>query len=1021
MARAPLIEIREWGRPPRQMVLNRPLVIGRECDGENITDTEVSRQHLRLVPSPTALSVVDLDSRNGTTVNGVALTGRAALARGDVVRLGRSEVIVLYTPTAEEDAGQLDHDPTQMIRSAVIAPPPPPAGEVTAPSGLIALADRVLGIDPTGEKDLFPSYTELPTRVRPWVWQAVRVGSIAVYLAVIVTMFVRPAAGLFIFFGVIVPLWPILFLVAPGLWRNICPLAAANQIPRVSGFSRALNPPDWLRERGYLIAVTLFFGIAGARLAGLDKTGPAMGLVLAVIVMSAFLGGLAFKGKSGWCSSICPLLPLQRAYGQTPYVTVPNGHCATCVGCAKNCYDFRPRAAYQADMADPDPRWSAPRKLFVAALPGFVLGFFILTGQANRPLPEKYGLLILFVLVAVGLFFAIDAMTPLGPAMLAVTYAAVALNIFYTFAGPVLIRSLREVTGIWAPWLHWLVSAAVAVITLLWIARTRVSELQFALATGARSEPVLLRPPTRRAALPAQARSAVAVRFEPGGDAVTADVGMSLLDVAEKAGQPVEPGCRMGVCGADPVDVLDGMAGLSAPEKDELNTLRRLGLGTSARMACCARISSGTVTVSLTPEPAGGDGAKPTRYDRSIVSVVVLGNGIAGVTAADFIRRGHPDCEIHIVGQETHALYNRMGISRLVYGRSAMQGLYLLPERWYDEHGVNAWLNTQARRIDLRSRQVLLGTGDALPFDRLILAMGASAAVPAIEGLDRPGSFVLREAADAMRIRGYAQQHGCRRAVVAGGGLLGLEAAYSLRRLGLSVTVLERGSRLLGKQVDARCSELVGAHFARAGIEVLPRAETAEVLGGPAVTGVVLKDGGSLSCEMFLAAVGIRPNVDLARDAGIPVGRGVLVDDRMRTQAPRVFAAGDVAEHAGQVFGLWPIATEQAQTAAVNALGGDAKLTAETPATILKGVGLELFSIGQVDATPPDEAIVVDWPTIPSYRRLVLSGGRAVGATILGHHPSDLAAVRKAVADRAPVSAAARHAMRSGNWSALGG
>jgi nitrite reductase (NADH) large subunit len=1021
MARAPLIEIREWGRPPRQMVLNRPLVIGRECDGENIADTEVSRQHLRLVPSPTALSVVDLDSRNGTTVNGVALTGRAALVRGDVVRLGRSEVIVLYTPTAEEDAEQPDYDPTQMIRSAVIAPPPPPAGKVTAPSGFIAVADRVLGIDPTGEKDLFPSYTELPTRVRPWVWQAVRVGSVAVYLAVIVTMFVRPAAGLFIFFGVIVPLWPILFLVAPGLWRNVCPLAAANQTPRVLGFSRALNPPGWLRERGYLIAVTLFFGIAGARLAGLDKTGPAMGLVLAVIVLSAFLGGLAFKGKSGWCSSICPLLPLQRAYGQTPYVTVPNGHCATCVGCAKNCYDFRPRAAYQADMADPDSRWSAPRKLFVAALPGFVLGFFTMTGQGDRPLPEKYALLILFVLVAVGLFFAIDAMTPLGPAMLSVTYAAVALNIFYWFAGPVLIRSFREVTGIWAPWLQWPVTAAVAMITLLWIARTRVSELQFALATGTRSEPVLLRPPTRRAAPQAQAGSAVAVRFEPGGDAVPADIGMSLLDVAEKAGQPVEPGCRMGVCGADPVAIVDGMDGLSAPEKDELNTVRRLGLGKSTRMACCARISSGTVTVSLTPEPADGDGAKPTRYDRSIVSVVVIGNGIAGVTAADFIRRGHPDCEIHIVGQETHALYNRMGISRLVYGRSAMQGLYLLPEQWYDEHGVHAWLNTQARRIDLRSRQVLLGTGDALPYDLLILAMGASAAVPAIVGLDRPGSFVLREAGDAMRIRGYAQQHGCREAVVAGGGLLGLEAAYSLRRLGLNVTVLERGSRLLSKQVDARCSELVGAHFARAGIEVLPRAETAEVLGAPAVTEVVLKDGSRLRCDMFLAAVGIRPNIELARDAGIPVGRGVLVDDRMRTQVPRVFAAGDVAEHGGHVYGLWPIATDQAQTAAVNALGGDAKLTAETPATILKGVGLELFSIGQVDATPPDEAIVVDRPTIPSYRRLVLSGGRAVGATILGHHPSDLAAARKAVDDRVPVSAAAQDAMRSGNWSALGG
>ena len=135
MARPPLIEIREWGRQPRRVVLNRPLVIGRECDGENIADTEVSRRHLRLVPSPTALSVVDLDSRNATTVNGVALTGRAALVRGDVVRLGRSEVIVLYTPTAEEDAQQLDYDPTQVMRGAGIAPPPPPPGEVSAPSG----------------------------------------------------------------------------------------------------------------------------------------------------------------------------------------------------------------------------------------------------------------------------------------------------------------------------------------------------------------------------------------------------------------------------------------------------------------------------------------------------------------------------------------------------------------------------------------------------------------------------------------------------------------------------------------------------------------------------------------------------------------------------------------------------------------------------------------------------------------------------------------------------------------------
>ena len=159
-----------------------------------------------------------------------------------------------------------------------------------------------------------------------------------------------------------------------------------------------------------------------------------------------------------------------------------------------------------------------------------------------------------------------------------------------------------------------------------------------------------------------------------------------------------------------------------------------------------------------------------------------------------------------------------MGISRLVYGRSAMQGLYLLPEPWYDEHGITAWLNTFATEIDLAERRVRLGTGDQLFYDRLILAMGSSSTVPAIERTEMPGSFVMREAADAMAIRGYVQQNGARTAVVvAACWPLWLEAAYVLYELGLQVTVLERGGRLLAKQVDARsCSELVQAHFDRA-------------------------------------------------------------------------------------------------------------------------------------------------------------------------------------------------------------
>ncbi|GAB2446098.1 FAD-dependent oxidoreductase [Nocardia tengchongensis] len=1023
MAGRPVIEIREWGRPARRRMLDGPLVFGREGSQEVLADGGVSRQHLRLVPTPTALSVVDLGSRNGTTVNGVALTGRRELVTGDVVRLGRCEILVLHTPTVEPDG----FDGSETVLGPTGAIPRPPGGEPEPAPGWVAVADRVLGLDPSGERNLFPAFTDLTSRIPLRVWQAARVLSITAYLALIVTMFVRPAGGLFVFFKIVVPLLPGLFLIAPGLWRNTCPLAATNQLPRLLRFTRAATAPAWLQQRGYLIAVALFFGIAGSRVAGLDRSGTATGIVLSAVLLAAFTGGIAFKGKSGWCSSICPLFPLQRVYGQTPFVTIANNHCQPCVGCAKNCFDFKPRAAYQADMADPDPGWSAPRKLFAAALPGFVLGFMVLAGYPGVAVPQRYLALGAAVLVAVGGYFAVEALTGVSAAVLSAVYAAVALNGFYWFAGPVLLGAFTTVTGVGGvAWLRWPISLFVLGATVLFVARTRVSELQYALTTGARTEPVLL--PFPRARVDAEKDTAPGASVEFDGRAVAAELGVSLLDLAEKANLPLESGCRMGVCGADPVAVLEGGDKLCEPTGDERNTLRRLGFADNTRMACCARVNEGGVRVSLTPQPGHGTGDRPAHFDRSLVSLVVIGTGIAGVTAADFLRRGHPDCEIHLVGREPHDFYNRMGISRLIPGRSAMQGLYLQPEQWYEDHRITPWLNTLATQLDPRTQRVHLGTGDVLPYDRLILATGASAALPDIEGLQRPGSFVLREAGDALNIRAYAQQRTCTRAIVAGGGLLGLEAAYALHQLGLRVTVLERGARLLSKQLDARASAIVEDHFARAGIEVRHRAETAALTGDPRAAGprggdpvrtVVLKDGSLLPCDVFLTATGIRPNTDLAVRAGIRCGKGILVDDRMRTAAPNVYAAGDVAEHRDRVLGLWPIAAEQAQAAAVNALGGEQVLTAETPATILKGVGLELFSIGQVEPEQRDEVIVVDDSPRRSYRRLVLAQGRVAGAIVLGHHPSDVAAAQQAVRARKPIPPVARNALQRGDWSAL--
>ena len=1007
----PLIEIRPPGGPVRRVALTGAVEIGRDCEGEVVADDEVSRRHLRLVPSPSSLSIVDLDSTNGTLVNGIRLTGRGSLSAGDVVRIGGTEIVVISRPS------QMPQRSPRATIMAPLAPVPVPAPvAVAAPPAPPSILSRLLGEVTAPDEPVFPNYTELPSVLPRNVWHGIRVLSILTYIALCVGLFVRPAGGQFAFFKIIVPLLPILFFVAPGLWRNICPLAASNQTPRVLGFTRGLTTPAWLAKRAYIIAIVLFFGITGARLALFNTNATATGILLSITIVNAFAMGWLFKGKSGWCSSICPLLPLQRVYGQTPFVTVPNSHCAPCVGCTKNCYDFKPRVAYQADMHDPDPGWSAPRKVFVGALPGYVLGFFTLLTPHHITRLHLYGELAAYLLGSVGAFFALDAAVPLTTSVLASLFGAAALNIFYWYVSLTFVSDLHQIFGIDVPVLRWFVRAVVLALTLVWIVRTRVVEKLFDQETGVTTPVTLGRNAAKALAATGPAESEATVRFGPDAEPINAEVGASLLEIAERSGQTIEAGCRMGVCGADPIAVLEGMACLSAPEKEEGDTLRRLGFASNTRMACCARISAGSVAISLTPQPGGpsADDA-PLVYDRSIVSVVVLGNGIAGVTAADFVRRGHPDCEIHIVGRESHVLYNRMGISRLVYGRSAMQGLFLLPEQWYDDHGVVAWLNTRATSIDVVSRQVLLGTGEVLPYDRLILATGSSSVVPPITGIDRPGSFVLREAGDAIAIRAYAQEHGARTAVVTGGGLLGLEAAHSLRELGLHVTILERGARLLGRQIDSRCSELVHEHFAWLGMEVQYGAE-ADVLSSDALT---LKDGRILPCDVFLAAVGIKPNTELAADAGLEVNRGVVVDDRMETSVPGIFAAGDVAEHDGRVWGLWPVAAKQGEVAAMNALGGSEVLASEVPATILKGVGLELTSLGRFEPEPGDDVIVVEDPSLPSYRRLVLSQGRVVGAVVLGHHPQDLTAATAAVKAGARVDSAAQAAIRDGDWSVL--
>jgi nitrite reductase (NADH) large subunit len=845
--------------------------------------------------------------------------------------------------------------------------------------------------------DPFPNFTQIPDPVPHAVWRAARIASVAFLLGVCALLVADPDAGLDLWWELLVPLLPLVWFVAPGLWRNVCPLAATNQIPRVLGFTRGLTAPAWFRTYAPLAGIAIFLAAVFARPLVLEDSGPATAALIGGALVVAFAGGYVLKGKSGWCSSLCPMLPVQRMYGQTPFANVPNSHCHPCVGCTKNCFDFNPKVAFLADVHDGDRQWSTTRKLFAGAFPGLVIAFF--TVPEPDAAVEHLARMALAVAGSAGSFLALEALVPASVPKLAAVYGAAAINLFYWWAAP------------GPDWVAWPLRALVLALTVVWLQRTFAKERLYLERQG-------LPTPPRAARLGRGARAALAgageaeVTFEEGGPRVLARPGTPLLELAETAEQTIEAGCRMGVCGADPVCVVTGMDNLSPVLADERATLERLGLDAAHnRMACCARVS-GPVTISMTPRR---DSNLVTTiefpFDPAVERVVVVGNGIAGVTAADHVRRRHPECAIDVVAAEPHPLYNRMGISRLIYGRSAMVGLHLLPDAWYDDNRVTCWLNTRALEIDRAAGEVVLGTGERVPFDRLILATGSEAFLPEIAGFGEPGTFVLRTASDALAIREYVQRVGAERAVVAGGGLLGLEAAYAIHKLGLRTTVLERGPGLLRRQLDAEAAALLHGYLENLGIEVVLDAETTAVDGGT----IALADGRAVEADVFVVAVGIAPAVDLAQRAGLDVARGVLVDDHLRTSDARIFAAGDLAEWRGSILGLWPVAVEQAEVAAENAVGGSRPYGGTVPVTMLKVVGVELLSVGRIEG--PREIVHADADAL-RYRKLVLDErGHAVGGILLGHPehaPAVTAAVRRerALGDLAD-------ALEAGDWGAL--
>ena len=362
--------------------------------------------------------------------------------------------------------------------------------------------------------------------------------------------------------------------------------------------------------------------------------------------------------------------------------------------------------------------------------------------------------------------------------------------------------------------------------------------------------------------------------------------------------------------------------------------------------------------------------------------LVVVGNGMASLRFLERLGQHAPGrYVVTVVGAEASPAYNRVLLSSLLAGDTDEEACRFRDRAWYETAGLRLMTGEPATAIDREARTVTVGER-AIPYDRVVLATGSTPITLPKPGADLPGIIAFRDLSHVETMREAARADA--RAVVIGGGLLGLEAAYGLARLGIDTTLLHVMDRVMERQLDGRAAAIVRAAMERRGVRVLLRADTAAYEGTDRVTGVRLADGTLLPADLVVVAVGVRPNVELARAAGLAVGRGVIVNDRLATSDPAISAVGECVEHRGAVYGLVEPGYEQADTLARHLAGMPAAYEGTTLATSLKVSGLPLFSAGAIADDAPGEVILLSDRRGDTYRKLVVQDGRLAGALLVG-------------------------------------
>lgn len=362
-------------------------------------------------------------------------------------------------------------------------------------------------------------------------------------------------------------------------------------------------------------------------------------------------------------------------------------------------------------------------------------------------------------------------------------------------------------------------------------------------------------------------------------------------------------------------------------------------------------------------------------------SLVIIGNGMAAAKLVEKLSaRALGRYAIAVIGEEPQLAYNRVLLSSVLADDVAQSDIELKSKRWWRDHGVTVLYGHAATAIDRTIRRVKLASGATIPYSKLVFATGSRPILLPIPGRELPGVMTFRDLRDVDVLKSAGKCN----AVVIGGGLLGLEAAYGLAKAGAKVTVVHLMDRLMERQLDPEAAGMLKAAVESKGIDVLLNAETARLSGEKQVQRVVLKDGRTLPADIVVMAAGIAPNVALARTAGVSINRGIVVDGGMQTDIPDLYAIGECAEHGGSCVGLVEPAYEQAAVLADRLNGGTASYQGSVPATNLKVTGVNVFSTGDFLGGAGTETVLFRDPGLGLYKKLVIRNDRLVGAVLFG-------------------------------------